>query len=129
MSLLPTDAAETLTGTSPIPGAMEKIAQLRQRHYRLAHSIAELEEQVAEQSDQLKKLNRSRAPSGYSDDDYDDDEDITTQPEPTATIDTFAISHEDMRQDEEEITELERRKRALEERVSALGKDITGVLG
>ncbi|KAF1816215.1 DASH complex, subunit Spc34 [Eremomyces bilateralis CBS 781.70] len=123
------ESKEETDHASPIPGALEKIGQLRQRHHRLAHSIAELEEQVTEQSEQLRKLNRSRGPSGLSDEEDDEDEDFTTQPEATVTVDTFPIRHEDMRQDEEDITELERKKRALEERVSALGKDITGVLG
>jgi len=104
---------------SPIPGAVDKIASLRQRHRRLAASIQHYETKVAEQTSQLSRMNRSR---DYGSD-YDGEE--TVEEEPIATSE---FTEEDMRLEEEEILELERKKRNLEERVSAMEKDINGVM-
>jgi hypothetical protein len=104
---------------SPIPGATDKIASLRQRHRRLAGSIQHYEAKVAEQTSQLSRLNRSR---NYGSD-YDGEEVVEEEP---VTMEEF--TEEDMRLEEEEIMELERKKRRLEERVSAMEKDINGVM-
>ena len=53
-----------------------------------------------------------------------DGEDVAEE-EPAA-LEEF--TEEDMRIEEEEILELERKKRGLEERVSAMEKDINGVM-
>lgn len=98
---------------------MEKIASLRQRHGRLAGSIQHYEAKVAEQASQLSRMNRSR---DYGSD-YDGEE--VVEEEPMASSE---FTEEDMRLEEEEIMELERKKRSLEERVSAMEKDIHGVM-
>jgi hypothetical protein len=106
---------------SPIPGALDKIASLRQRHRRLAASIQHYEAKVTEQSSQLSRMNRSR---DYGSD-YDDGE-VNTAGEEPVVLEEF--TEEDMRIEEEEILELEQKKRSLEERVSAMEKDINGVM-
>ena len=103
---------------SPIAGAAEQIATLRQRHRRLEGSLQHYETQIAEQAAQLSKLNK---PRDYGSD-YDGEEDL---PEAPAFED---FTEEDMRKAEEEIEELERKKKGLEDRVSAMEKDISGVM-
>jgi len=65
-------------------------------------------------------MNRSRDyGSDYEADDLDAEEDPVPLEE---------FTEEDMRREEEEILELERKKKSLEERVSAMEKDINGVM-
>lgn len=102
---------------SPIPGAADQIAQLRQRHGRLEASLRHYEAQIADQAQQLSKLNKPR--------DYGDNEDGDIEVEAPA-LEDFTL--EDMRREEEEIAELEKKKKALEDRVSGMEKDISGVM-
>lgn len=105
---------------SPIAGAAEQIAQLRQRHKRLEASLRHYEAQIADQAAQLSKLNK---PRDYgSDYEGEDDDEAPEAP----VLEDFTV--EDMRREEEEIAELERKKKSLEERVSAMEKDISGVM-
>lgn len=105
---------------SPIAGAAEQIAQLRQRHRRLEASLAHYETQIADQAAQLSKLNKPRDYGSDNDGDAD-----TVVPEAPVFED---FTEEDMRLEEEEIQELERKKKALEDRVSGMEKDISGVM-
>jgi hypothetical protein len=95
---------------------------LRHRHQRLMGSIEHYEGLVDEQQSQLNQLNRPR--------DIDSDEEDETMPadDEDARPPELFLSEEDVQKEEEEIRELERKKVMLEERVSSLGKDITGVL-
>lgn len=115
---------ESLTIISPIPGTSQKIDSLRARHQRLSESIAHYEERVADQAAQLARMNRSR--------DFDDEEDeyaeAESQEQPEFGDGNYPMTEEDMRREEEEIRELEQKKKNLEERVGALGRDLTGVL-
>ncbi|KAF1985750.1 DASH complex, subunit Spc34 [Aulographum hederae CBS 113979] len=118
------EGAEKLLGVYPVPGAAEKITLLRQRHSRLVSSIEHYEARVEEQAMQLKRMNKRR--------DFDDDDDEEEEEEPndfrTRLQAEPQMTEEDMRREAEEVRELESKKRTLEDRVSALGKDITGVL-
>jgi uncharacterized protein YlxW (UPF0749 family) len=113
------DAGNANVMGSPIPDAVNKIASLRQRHRRLAGSIQHYEAKVAEQTSQLSRMNRSR---DYGSD-YDGEEVVEDEP-----VALSEFTEEDMRLEEEEILDLERKKRSLEERVSAMEKDINGVM-
>ncbi|EON65457.1 hypothetical protein W97_04695 [Coniosporium apollinis CBS 100218] len=117
------EGAEKLCGVYPIPGAAEKIHSLRQRHRRLAASLEHYEMRIAEQSAQLNRMNRSHAFD--AEDDLDDAEATNAQPSAPAEI---ALRREDLHKEEEEIRELECRKRELEDRVSSMGRDLSGVL-
>jgi len=108
---------------SPIAGAAEKIALLHQRHARLASCIEHYEKRVAEQAAHLKRMNRLRDFDDNDDDEEEQGAAAQELPEPVP------MTVEDMRLEEEEIRELERKKQGLEQRVKGLGKDITGVLG
>jgi chromosome segregation ATPase len=108
--------------TSPISGAAEKIMALRQRHQRLVASIEHYEYKVAEQDEQLKQLNK---PRDFDDGEAHDDQGDEAQHAPPEEL---PMTEDDLRREEEEIKELERKRRGLEERVNSMGKDITGVL-
>jgi chromosome segregation ATPase len=100
---------------SPIPGAQDKIAAMRQRHAQVTASIDYYEERLAEQTKQLGKLNRNR--------DYmDDDEEPEAEPQ-----DVPLLTEEDLRREEEEMRQLERKKRELEDRVHSMSRDISGL--
>ncbi|KAF2876766.1 DASH complex subunit Spc34 [Massariosphaeria phaeospora] len=113
------EGAEKLLGVYPIAGARERIMAMRQRHATLEASLEHYEYRLAEQTAQLGRLNRGR--------DYIDDEPAE------ASTDTHApvfqpMTYEDLRREEEEVRQLEKKKRGLEDRVQSMGKDISGVL-
>lgn len=117
------EGAEKLCNVYPIPGALQRIAQLRQRHARLAESIAYYEQKVEGQAQRLKGQHVPK--------DYGDDEDEAAEPqaeEQAVSGGEIYMTEEDVENEQAEIKELERKKRMLEERVEGLGKDITGVL-
>jgi chromosome segregation ATPase len=89
---------------------------MRQRHSRLEASVEYYEARIAEQTEQLARLNRSRG--------YDNTEPEEVEPETVAPI----MTAEDLRQEEEEVRQLERKKKGLEDRVNSMGRDISGVL-
>lgn len=87
---------------------------MRQRYSRLESSIEYYESRIAEQTAQLSKLSRSR-------------EYVDQEPE-EAEIAPPTMTEEDLRREEEEVRQLERKKRGLEDRVNSMGRDISGVL-
>ncbi|KAK7509980.1 DASH complex subunit Spc34 [Phyllosticta citriasiana] len=117
------EGAEKLCGVYHIPGVNEKIAQLRQRHARLQANIEHYEMRVAEQQVQLARQNRHR---DYDDDDAEEQE-PQPQPQPEEPPVEEPLTAEDLQREEEEIRELERKKRGLEDRVNSMGRDLSGV--
>lgn len=101
---------------SPIPGAHEKIAAMRQRHGQVTASLDYYEGRLAEQTTQLSRLNRNR-------DFVDDDPDDVEEERPVAV----PLTDEDLRREEEEMRHLERKKRELEDRVHSMSRDISGL--
>lgn len=99
--------------SSPIPGALEKIADLRDRHMRLRSSLNYYEELAADQAEQLSKLNKPREFGPTEDDDEEETEE-----------EQKFYTEEDMNQEVQETKELERKKRVLEERVAGMEKDL-----
>jgi chromosome segregation ATPase len=99
---------------SPIPGAQEKIAAMRQRHAQVTASIDYYEERLEQQTSDLHRLNRNR-------DFLDEIEDEEDPPEAPV------LSEEDLRREEEEMRQLEKKKRELEDRVHSMSRDISGL--
>ena len=67
------------------------------------------------------------------DSDNEDDETVVLNSDPAVSSLSFSepfphMTEEELRTEEEEIKELERRKQGLEERVSWMEKDLAGVL-
>jgi chromosome segregation ATPase len=110
------EGAEKLLSVYQVPGAYAKIAAMRQRHARLEASLEYYESRLAEQTAQLGRLNRSR-------EEYlDEDDEVEEQPQ-----EDFVLTAEDLRREEEEVRQLESKKRGLEDRVHSMGRDISGL--
>ncbi|KAL8950341.1 MAG: hypothetical protein Q9222_003627 [Ikaeria aurantiellina] len=111
---------------SPIAGAKERIPSLRSRFNQLTASITRYEARVANQTAQLAKMNR-RAGSKAN-------EDIASLEQPADAEDVNGFSNElpisadDLEREEQEIRELEKKKQALEDRVSGMERDLGGLL-
>jgi len=115
--------AEKLGAVIPIPGAVERIQSLRIRHGQLKTSLAHYEAKVARQARELERMNRS---DGWEGDSEDEDEDrVGTPGTPEEDIE---VTDEDLRREEDEIGELERKKKELEDRVSGMERDLGGLL-
>lgn len=105
---------------SPIPGTTEKVSQLRRRHQQLEANIAHYEARVSEQSQQIQAMNRPSSRTshnGMTEDTLSADDDLA-----------ITMTREDLDQEEEEIKELERKKRGLEERVTGMERDLGGLM-
>lgn len=110
--------ATVLTRNSPVPGVRERITAIRQRHSRLESSIDYYENRIAKQTVQLGRLNRSREYASEPEE---------AEAEPDVTV-FQPMTQEDLLKEEEEVRQLERKKRVLEDRVNSMGRDISGVL-
>jgi hypothetical protein len=88
---------------------------LRDRRVRLRSSINYYEELSTTQAEELSKLNKPRDFTGPTagEDEGEDDND-----------EEEIFSQEDLRREEQEIQELERKKRTLENRVAGIEKDL-----
>lgn len=117
---------DRLTMDSPVAGAPEKIASLRTRHGRLTSSISRFEARVAKQTGQLARMNKGKSYEEQNDDLDGDLEDAQTVA--PAYSEGIQVSAEDFGIEEEEIRELEKKKRALEERVAGMERDLGGLL-
>jgi len=117
--------AEKLAAVYPIPGANERIASLSRRYHQLAANIQHYEGRVALQTRELERMHR---PSGAGD--YDDDEDMLEAEDHVADAGEYVapMTKEDLMREEEEIRELERKKRGLEDRVTGMKRDLGGLM-
>jgi hypothetical protein len=113
--------AEKLCAVYPVAGAPEKIASLRARHQQISESIEEYDTKVQRQQSRMDKLNKG---SDYGMN-VDDEEETAENGDANAAP---ALTEEDLRMEEQEIRELELKKRALEERVAGMEKDLGGLL-
>ncbi|PYH88893.1 DASH complex, subunit Spc34 [Aspergillus ellipticus CBS 707.79] len=110
--------AEILCNVYPVAGAHDKIASLRYRHELITDSINGLEARVAKNTAELEKMSRS----------YGDDLDDFTGMDAMQT-EVPEVTDADLEREMEEIRELERRKRALETRVTGMEQDLGGLMG
>lgn len=102
---------------SPVAGAQEKIASLRYRHELISNSIANLDDRVTRNTAELDQMRVSYG------DDYDDyDNAGSLQPEAPEVTD------DDIERELEEIRDLERRKRALDARVTGMERDLGALM-
>ncbi|KAF1931501.1 DASH complex, subunit Spc34 [Didymella exigua CBS 183.55] len=110
------EGAEKLLAVYQVPGAREKIAAMRQRHARLESSLEYYESRLAEQTAQLDRLNRSRGEY------VEENDDVEEEPQ-----EEVVLTAEDLRREEEQVRQLESKKRGLEDRVHSMGRDISGL--
>jgi len=116
--------AEKLCGVYPVAGATERIATLGKRYQQVAESVALYEEKVRKQHSRLEKMNKNTNLRSRAQDDHEEDLDLGPM---TSTTEHGAVE-EDTRLEEQEIRELEMKKRTLEERVTGMEKDLGGLL-
>lgn len=102
--------AERLCGVYAAPGALERVAALRARHLAADETLAYYEARVAEQARALERINLDRAADRDRDLDRGADED--------------ALTMEDLRREEAEVRELERKKGELQQRLKAMDQDL-----
>lgn len=116
---------------SPISGAAEKIISLRTRFEKLSTSISRFESRVSKQTAELARLNRPRdddleaGEQSHEDkeDNFDVDDDALTRAVSQGPLVTLA----ELRREEEEIRELEKKKRGLEDWIKDMDKDLGGL--
>lgn len=112
------EGAEKLLAVYPVPGAADRISQLRRRHQQLTGNIAHYETLVNKQTADLARMNKPT---------YDDDNDVdVVEEEPTVAA--APMTKEDLEAEEAEIQELERKKKALEDRVTGMERDLGGLM-
>lgn len=116
--------AEKLAGVYPIPGAKDRISQLRRRHQQLAANISHYEGQVSRQTRELERMNR---PSGFEEDEDMAEADAGAE-EAHNELAAPPMTMEDLVREEEEIRDLERKKRGLEDRVTGMERDLGGLM-
>lgn len=108
--------AEKLCGVYPLPGALERIAAQRSKYAHSKNTLAYYEAKVAEQAEALGKMNKDH----WRDEDEEDEGDEGVQEQ--------VFTEEDLIREGEQIRELEKKKRELQERLKALEKDVDGLL-
>jgi hypothetical protein len=104
-----------------MPGVLEKIGSLRMRYEKLSSSIANYESRVSQQMVNLARMNRSKD-DVYSEDDLTE-ADIPISP---MTSQECCVTTADLEKEAQEIRELEKKKRALEDKVRGIGGDLRG---
>ncbi|KAF0328805.1 DASH complex subunit Spc34 [Colletotrichum asianum] len=109
--------ATELCGVYALPGALERIPQLRNRYAHQTNTLAYYEAKVAEHQAALEKMNKDHWMGDEEepeDDEEEEDEDMMTE--------------EEYRAEEELVRDLDRKKRELQQRLRAMDKDLGGLL-
>lgn len=107
--------AEILCNVYPVAGAAEKISDLRYRYAEISESLVQLEARVADNAAELERMNEA----------YDRNNDIDFAEPQHHDIN---VTDEDIERELEEIRELERKKRGLEDRVTGMERDLGGLM-
>ena len=113
--------AEKLCTVYPLPGALERIPAQRRKNEQLMNTLAYYEARVAEQQEQLDRLNLER----YAEDDEEEDGPAAAGRRESAAA---VMTEEDLRREEEEIRELDRKRRELQARLRATERDLNGLM-
>lgn len=120
------EGAEKLASVYPIEGALERIEKLRQRHEQLQANIKHYEARVTLQQRELERMKRPGGQYEGEDDETGEMEAEDMDTEPTANAVT--MTKEDLEREQEEVRELERKKKGLEERVTGMERDLGGLM-
>ncbi|EXF74895.1 DASH complex subunit Spc34 [Colletotrichum fioriniae PJ7] len=114
--------ATKLCGVYALPGALERIPQLRSRYAHQTNTLAYYEAKVAENQAAVERMNKDHWMGEGDDEDFDDEEDE----EEEAGEDV--MTEEDLRAEEEFVRELDKKKRELQQRLRAMEKDLGALL-
>ncbi|KAH8175046.1 DASH complex subunit spc34 domain-containing protein [Sarocladium implicatum] len=106
--------AEKLCGVYELPGARDRIAQLRARDRNGKSTLEYYEGKVREQTKALEGLSAARGWREEEEEEEDDGEEVWTE--------------EDLRREEEGVREMEVKKRELQARLRAMEKDLGGLM-
>lgn len=113
--------AEKLCAIYPVAGAEQRILSLRTRHSRVAESVQEYESKVMKQQIRLNHTNRG--------DELDDGMDAEGKDTLSVSVGKPSVmTEDDLRAEENEIRELEAKKKMLEERIAGMERDMGGLL-
>ena len=112
---------------SPIAGAPERIASLRTRYEQLNSSIGRYEAKVSRQMAQLARMNKHKDGNEFYKGEDEEDLESEVVDEADGPEEVY-VTEEDLKREDEEIRELEKKKRALEDRVSGMERDLGGLL-
>ncbi|OBR16024.1 DASH complex subunit Spc34 [Colletotrichum higginsianum IMI 349063] len=116
------EGAKKLCGVYALPGALERIPQLRSRYAHQTNTLAYYEAKVAEHQAALEKMNQdhwmSDGDEGHADEQENEDEDEGED----------LMTEDDLRAEEEIVRELDKKKRELQLRLRAMEKDLGGLL-
>ena len=110
--------AEKLCTVYPLPGALERIPAQRRKNEQLMNTLAYYEARLAGQQETLDELNLER---------YAEDEELEEAASAGAAVNDV-VTEEDLRREEEEARELDRRKRELQARLRATERDLNGFM-
>ncbi|KAI1344420.1 DASH complex, subunit Spc34 [Xylariaceae sp. FL0016] len=110
--------AEKLCGVYPLPGALDRIPAQRAKYANSLSTLAYYEAKVEEQAEKLRAMNKDHWVDEDEDEEADGEE---SNPGEIRTEDS-------LRQEEEEVRELEKKKRDLQARLKAMEKDLGGLL-
>ncbi|KAL2430271.1 hypothetical protein ABEF95_002481 [Exophiala dermatitidis] len=113
--------AEKLCEVYTVAGASERIRALRNHYREVSSSLSALESKVSKQQTSLDRQNQGFDESHAE---WDDMRHENT----SRNGDMTEFTDQDFQLEEDEIKELEARKRALEERVAGMEKDLGGLL-
>ncbi len=111
--------AEKLCSVYPLPGALERIPEQRQKYAQQSNTIAYYEARVSEQQSALERMNKDL----WTNEDTELDEDGKA-----GDIVPESLTADDLRREEEELRDLERKRRELQQRLRSLEEDLGGLL-
>ena len=97
---------------------------MRNGYKQVAESVAVYEAKVASQTTQLDRMNKNFDDGQHLN---DGEEDMMGFSGPHYEV--ALVDDEELRAEEQAISDLEQKKRALEERVASMEKDLHGLLG
>jgi len=112
---------EKLNAVYEVPGTTERVRSLRERWRVVGKSLGYYEVKVEKQVRELERMNRGERWEEDMEDEEDEEEEGGGDFE-------VEVTDEDLRREEDEIRELEAKKRALEERVKGMERDLGGLL-
>jgi hypothetical protein len=109
--------AERLCSVYPLPGALERIPIQRAKYVQHLNTLAYYEARVAEQAETLGRMNK----------DIWMDEDEAEEGGDHEDEESEVLTENDLKREEEEVRELDKKKRELQDRLRAIEKDIGGL--
>ncbi|KAK3904679.1 hypothetical protein C8A05DRAFT_31555 [Staphylotrichum tortipilum] len=118
--------AEKLCAVYPLPGALERIPAQRQKYARQSDTLAYYEARVGEQQEALERMNLERVLSEGEED--EDAGDAGEEDGEEAAAAGTVMTEEDLRREEAEVRQLDRKKKELQARLREIERDLGGLL-